>query len=154
MRNEVEMEPEYSSDLFSPRVPAKGPRPTARGNEWSLQTNEPSVFLHRLLLQHLAESSGHFKAPILCKMRRPSGIDYRGGLGPILKAFPSFLFSTCLVFCLLSHMLIYKKLTLCRNRGHWRLVASFSVVTVLLGEESSAVGKPIYVSFKWCHICE
>lgn len=30
----------------------------------------------------------------------------------------------------------------------------FPVVTILSGNKSSTVGKPVYLSFKWCHICK
>ena len=34
------------------------------------------------------------------------------------------------------------------------LVDYFFVVTMLLGNTSYTVGKPIYFPFKWCHICK
>lgn len=30
----------------------------------------------------------------------------------------------------------------------------FPVVTILSGNKSSTVAKPVYLSFKWCHICK
>ena len=41
-----------------------------------------------------------------------------------------------------------------QKKGNFCLVDYFFVVTMLLGNKSYTVGKPVYFPFKFCHICK